>query len=80
MSKVGGLVLAAGADGAAAVRATYDGAPGHPVLLGRALLDRAHELRGDVGFRDLLDSALTVELGGLADPTDIDTREELARL
>jgi molybdenum cofactor cytidylyltransferase len=73
-------VVRAGADGAAAVRATYGGALGHPVLLGRALLDRAHELRGDVGFRDLLDSALTVELGGLADPTDIDTREELARL
>jgi molybdenum cofactor cytidylyltransferase len=64
-----------------AVRATYDGAPSHPVLLRRPLLDRAGELRGDVGFRDLLRDARVceVEIGHLADPTDIDTREELAR-
>jgi molybdenum cofactor cytidylyltransferase len=64
-----------------AVRAVYDGTPGHPVLLRRALLRRAGELRGDTGFRDLLESATVreVEVGGLADPADIDTREELAR-
>jgi molybdenum cofactor cytidylyltransferase len=64
-----------------AVRATYGGAPGHPVLLRRALLERAGELRGDTGFRDLLEHATVreVEIGGLADPADIDTREELAR-
>jgi CTP:molybdopterin cytidylyltransferase MocA len=64
-----------------AVRARYDGAPGHPVLLRRPLLERAGELRGDVGFRDLLKGATVreVEVGGLADPADIDTREELAR-
>ena len=64
-----------------AVRATYDGAPSHPVLLRRALLDRAGELRGDTGFRDLLEGARVraVEVGHLADPADIDTREELAR-
>jgi molybdenum cofactor cytidylyltransferase len=63
-----------------AVRAVYDGTPGHPVLLRRPLLERAGELRGDTGFRDLLESATVreVELGGLADPADIDTREELA--
>ena len=60
-------------------RAAYDGRPGHPVLLGRALLDRADELTGDEGFRALLDGARTVEVGHLADPADIDTREELAR-
>jgi CTP:molybdopterin cytidylyltransferase MocA len=60
-------------------RAAYDGRPGHPVLLGRALLDRAGELTGDEGFRALLDGARTVEVGHLADPADIDTREELAR-
>ena len=67
---------------AAAARATYGGRPGHPVLLGRGLLERAGELRGDVGFRDLLDSVRVkdIEVGGLADPVDIDTREELARL
>jgi molybdenum cofactor cytidylyltransferase len=64
-----------------AVRATYDGVPSHPVLLRRPLLDRAGELRGDTGFRDLLRGARVreVEVGHLADPTDIDTREELAR-
>jgi molybdenum cofactor cytidylyltransferase len=73
-------VLAEGGD-EDAVRATYDGVPGHPVLLRRALLDRAGELRGDSGFRDLLNSARVreVEVGHLADPADIDTREELAR-
>jgi CTP:molybdopterin cytidylyltransferase MocA len=64
-----------------AVRATYDGVPSHPVLLRRALIDRAGDLRGDSGFRDLLSAARvrTVEVGHLADPADIDTREELAR-
>lgn len=73
-------VLAAAGD-EDAVRATYDGVPSHPVLLRRALLDRAGELRGDSGFRDLLRGARVreVEVGDLADPADIDTREELAR-
>jgi CTP:molybdopterin cytidylyltransferase MocA len=64
-----------------AVRAAYGGRPGHPVLLSRTLLDRAGELRGDVGFRSLLERARVreVECGHLADPGDIDTREELAR-
>jgi molybdenum cofactor cytidylyltransferase len=63
-----------------AVRATYDGAPGHPVGLTRRLLDRAGDLRGDVGFRDLLagQTVCRFEAGHLCDPTDIDTREELA--
>ena len=64
-----------------AVRATYDGTPGHPVLLTRRLLDRAHELEGDVGFRDLLTGqrVRAFEAGHLCDPADIDTREELTR-
>jgi CTP:molybdopterin cytidylyltransferase MocA len=74
-------VVAAWDGTADAVRATYDGAPAHPVLLGRDLLDRAADLRGDVGFRSLLERArvIRVEAGHLADPGDIDTREELAR-
>jgi CTP:molybdopterin cytidylyltransferase MocA len=74
--------VVAGWDGTAdAVRATYAGEPGHPVLLSRDLLDRAGELQGDVGFRPLLDGArvINVEAGHLADPADIDTREELER-
>jgi molybdenum cofactor cytidylyltransferase len=64
-----------------AVRATYAGEPGHPVLLTRALLDRADELEGDEGFRRLLAGRRVgrFEAGHLADPVDIDTREELAR-
>ena len=65
-----------------AVRTTYHGAPGHPVLVGRRLLARAGELRGDAGFRDLLEGGRVrrFEAGHLCDPTDIDTREELAAL
>ena len=74
--------LVACAAGAPAARASYGGRPGHPVLLGRGLLARVGELRGDVGFRDLLEGVHVreVEVGGLADPIDIDTQEELARL
>ena len=74
--------LGAGSRPPGALRASYAGTPGHPVMLGRALLDRVGELRGDVGFRDLLDGRpiREVEVGGLGDPTDIDTQEELARL
>jgi molybdenum cofactor cytidylyltransferase len=73
------LIARAGGD-EDAVRATYAGAPGHPVLLRRPLLERGGELRGDTGFRDLMRSARVreVEVGHLADPADIDTREELA--
>jgi CTP:molybdopterin cytidylyltransferase MocA len=74
------VAAVAGAAGGDAVRGSYDGAPGHPVLLRRPLLDRVGELRGDVGFRSLLECAniVEVELAGVANPRDIDTREELA--
>ena len=79
---VAAVSAAAGEGGARAVRASYGGRPGHPVLLGRELLARVGELRGDVGFRDLLRGVdiREVEVGELADPVDIDTQEELARL
>lgn len=81
-SQVIAAVLDHGADGHDAVRATYGGHPGHPVLLSRALLDRAGELEGDIGFRELLDGrrVLRFEAEHLCDPMDIDTKEELARL
>jgi CTP:molybdopterin cytidylyltransferase MocA len=77
---VAALVAAARDGDGEAIRGAYGGAPGHPVLVRRALLDRAEELRGDTGFRDLLAGARirAVELSGLSDPADIDTREELA--
>jgi CTP:molybdopterin cytidylyltransferase MocA len=63
-----------------ALQTTYHGVPGHPVLLTRRLLDRVGELEGDAGFRALLPGRRVkrFEAGHLADPTDIDTREELA--
>ena len=72
-------LLAAGGD-EDAVRATYGGTPGHPVLLRRPLLARAGELRGDAGFRDLLRDARvrTVEVGHLAAPEDVDAPGDLA--
>jgi molybdenum cofactor cytidylyltransferase len=62
-----------------AVRATYDGIPGHPVLLERRLLDHVGELDGDVGARTLLGGPYVYswEVGRLCDPTDIDTPERL---
>ncbi len=74
---------AAGAPaGTAAVRAMYEGVPGHPVALGRAMLPRLASLRGDVGARDLLSGAdvTTFEAGRLCDPADVDTPEELEAL
>lgn len=69
-------VLAQGGAGPATlVRASYDGRPGHPVLLGRdhwaALLV---ELAGDRGARDYLAShdAGLVECGDLATGADVD--------
>ncbi len=62
-----------------AVRTCYSGVPGHPVVLGRRVLDLVDGLRGDVGARDLLANmrVRSWEAGHLCDPTDIDTREQL---
>ena len=66
-------------DGHDAVRATYGGVPGHPVLLGPAVLAEVPALRGDAGARELLGRfrVLAWEAGDLADPTDIDTPADL---
>ena len=68
--------------GVAARRATYGGVSGHPVLIGAALAARVGELRGDAGFRSLLERERIepVEVGHLCDPTDVDTPEELETL
>jgi CTP:molybdopterin cytidylyltransferase MocA len=80
--RITAAAVAAVAAAHGAARASYDGRPGHPFRLPRELLDRAGELRGDVGFREILDrtEVREVEVGALADPADVDTREELARL
>ena len=64
----------------ALVRATYDGVPGHPVLLGRhhwaGVVDSA---RGDRGARVFLAAhgTRTVECGDLAGGRDVDTPDAL---
>ena len=65
-----------------AVRATYHGVPGHPVLLERGVLARVPTLRGDAGARDLLHGVPLREVAcdGLGSPADIDTPEALAAL
>ena len=68
--------------GCDAVRATYDGQPGHPVVLSRTVMDAAASLDGDVGARDLLARFRVKrwEAGHLASAVDVDTREELQSL
>lgn len=72
-------VLEARERSADAVRATYDGMPGHPVVLERSLLQRIGGLEGDTGARALLDTARVVDVScdGCGAPDDIDTRGQL---
>jgi molybdenum cofactor cytidylyltransferase len=65
-----------------AVRTAYGGAPGHPVVLGRPVLDAAARLTGDAGARTLLAEfrVRTWDAAGLGDPADVDTPEALAAL
>jgi CTP:molybdopterin cytidylyltransferase MocA len=69
-------------DGYDAVRATYGGAPGHPVVLSRRVMDAVGELDGDVGARELLRRfrVREWEAGHLGNAADVDTREELSAL
>ena len=75
-------VIDARADGIDAVRATYAGDPGHPVLLERRLFDRMRDVTGDHGARNVLLSVPTrevpcEELGG---GEDVDTPAQLDAL
>jgi molybdenum cofactor cytidylyltransferase len=65
-----------------AVRATYGGVPGHPVLLERDVLARVPSLHGDHGARELLVGVPIREVAcdGLGSPVDVDTPEGLAAL
>ena len=62
-----------------AIRASYEGRLGHPVLLERSLFERVETLRGDQGARRLFASAAirVVSCDGLGSDTDIDTVEQL---
>lgn len=72
-------VLAARGPGAEAVRATYAGEAGHPVVLERSLFPRLLALRGDAGARDVLREVAVHEIpcDGLGRPDDVDTPEQL---
>ena len=72
-------VLAARAPGALAVRATYAGAPGHPVVLESDLFGAIARLGGDEGARSLLEGVAVrdVACDGLGRPDDVDTPEQL---
>jgi molybdenum cofactor cytidylyltransferase len=61
-------------------RATYDGQPGHPVVLGPEQLRAVAGLTGDQGARELLRGGPTIECGGLGPRGDVDTPEDLARI
>jgi CTP:molybdopterin cytidylyltransferase MocA len=69
-------------DGAAAVRATYGGHPGHPVLLERNLFEPLRNVTGDKGARNLLLSVpvLDVPCDDLGGGEDVDTPAELDAL
>jgi molybdenum cofactor cytidylyltransferase len=71
-------VLAAGAP----ARAVYDGAPGHPVLIGRDLFPEVARLTGDQGARDLLAAhgVTEVDLTALGGSQDVDTPADLELL
>jgi CTP:molybdopterin cytidylyltransferase MocA len=75
-------VIAARGRGAAAVRATYRGEPGHPVLLERRLFERMRDVTGDHGARNLLISMRTREVpcDDLGGGQDVDTPAQLDAL
>jgi molybdenum cofactor cytidylyltransferase len=62
-----------------AARATFAGAPGHPVLVKRSLFAELAELSGDEGARALLEAhgVETIECGHLASAHDVDTPGDL---
>jgi molybdenum cofactor cytidylyltransferase len=75
-------VIAARGNGAAGVRATYHGEPGHPVLLERRLFERLRDVSGDHGARNLLLSVPTrdVPCDDLGGGDDVDTPAQLDAL
>jgi CTP:molybdopterin cytidylyltransferase MocA len=75
-------VIDARAESIDAVRATYAGDPGHPVLLERRLFDRMRDVTGDHGARNLLLSVRTREVAcdDLGGGEDVDTPAQLDAL
>jgi molybdenum cofactor cytidylyltransferase len=69
--------------GADVVRPSYEGVPGHPVVISRFCFDAFSRLQGDTGARALLDAGgfrlRELNLTG-PPPVDIDTREDYEAL
>jgi molybdenum cofactor cytidylyltransferase len=61
-------------------RATYDGRPGHPVVLGRDEIRTLMSLTGDRGARDLLRGGPVIEVGHLCSGRDVDTPDDLEEI
>ena len=72
----------AGRNGAPAVRATYNGNPGHPVLLERELFEPLRDVTGDRGARNLLLSVPVRDIpcDDLGGGEDVDTPVDLDAL
>jgi molybdenum cofactor cytidylyltransferase len=67
--------------GAGAVRAVYEGRPGHPVVLERSQIPALRDVAGDVGARSVIMRNLReVECGDLGGGDDVDTPDQLAGL
>jgi len=75
-------VVAGRAEGVSAVRASYGGEPGHPVLLERPMFERLRDVSGDRGARNLLRSVKTREVAcdDLGGGEDVDTVAQLEAL
>ena len=71
-----------GRNGSSAIRATYGGNPGHPVLLERTLFEQLRNVTGDKGARNLLLSVPVRDIpcDDLGGGEDVDTRAELDAL
>ena len=66
---------------AGAVRATYGGRPGHPVLLEHDQIAELRDVTGDVGARNVIMSGLReVPCDDLGGGEDVDTPDQLAGL
>lgn len=66
---------------AGAVRATYDGKPGHPVVLEHSQIAELRDITGDVGARNVILRGLReVPCEDLGGGDDVDTPDELAGL
>jgi molybdenum cofactor cytidylyltransferase len=77
-----GRVLDARAEDVLAVRASYGGEPGHPVLLERPLFGTLRDVTGDHGARNVLRSVKTREVpcDDLGGGEDVDSLAQLVAL